>query len=110
MSNRIELLNEYLKDDPDDAFTLYALALEYLNAGDKIKAKEFFTSVINKHPGYLPAYYHFGKLCEYLNEKEKANELYLNGITLAQKQNDQHTLKELKEAYDSYNGIDDEEF
>jgi tetratricopeptide (TPR) repeat protein len=107
--NRIELLEQYLEDDPDDEFTMYALALEYVKLGEYMAAKNFFSTLVNKHPGYLPAYYQFGKLNEILNEKEKANELYRDGMELAKKQHDQHTLNELLEAFNSLNGIDDED-
>ncbi|MEO5569549.1 MAG: tetratricopeptide repeat protein, partial [Bacteroidia bacterium] len=80
--NRIELLKEYLDDDPDDAFTLYALALEYLKEENFFKAKYYFSTLVNKHSDYLPVYYQFGKLSEKLNETEKANEMYLKGIDL----------------------------
>ncbi|HKR06787.1 MAG TPA: tetratricopeptide repeat protein [Bacteroidia bacterium] len=107
--NRIELLKEYLKDDPDDAFTLYALALEYTKLGENVTANNFFSTLVDKHPGYLPAYYHFGKLNEKINEKEKANQLYLKGIELAKNQHDQHTFNELKQAFNSFNGIEDDD-
>ena len=107
--NRIELLKEYMDDDPDDAFTLYALALEYLKEENFFEAKEFFSTLVNKHSDYLPVYYQFGKLYEKLNEKEKANELYLKGIYLAKKLKDQHTLNELQQAFNSLNGIDEDE-
>ena len=107
--NRIALLEQYLKDDPGDEFTLYALALEYVKLEEYLTAEKFFSTLVNKHPGYLPAYYHFGKLNEKLNQKEKANELYINGMDLAKKQHDRHTLKELQEAFTSLNGIDEED-
>ena len=109
-TNRIELLLQYLKDDPDDAFTLYALALEYIKTEDFVQAEIFFSTLVNKHPDYLAAYYHFGKLSEKMSGDQKAIELYLKGIDLAKKQNNNHTLAELKEAYNSLNGIESDDF
>src|SRR6185436_8520162 len=103
-ADRIKLLEEYLKDDPGDAFTLYALALEYANREEYVIANNYFSTLVNKHPDYLPAYYQFGKVKEKLNDKQQANELYLNGIELAKNQNDHHTLNELRIAFNSLNG------
>lgn len=107
LANRIELLQQYLKEDPDDAFSLYALALEYCNLNDFKKAAGFFSTLIEKHPDYLPAYFHFGKLLEKISTKEMANDIYLKGMELAKKQNKLKTLNEIKEVYNSLNGYDD---
>jgi tetratricopeptide (TPR) repeat protein len=106
--NRIELLQTYLKEDPEDAFTLYALGLEYMNLEDYPMANNFFSTLVDSHPEYLPLYYHFGKLNEKVNQKMKANELYLKGVEIAKIQNDQHTLNELQQAFNSLNGIEED--
>ncbi|MEP7169466.1 MAG: tetratricopeptide repeat protein [Bacteroidota bacterium] len=107
-TERIKILEQYLMEEPDDAFTLYALALEYAKIQAYNSANNYFSTLVNKHPDYLPAYYHFGKSNEMLDEKEKANQLYLKGIELAKNQNDRHTLKELQQAFNSLNGIEED--
>jgi hypothetical protein len=71
LTDRIMLLEEYLKEDPDDAFILYALALEYIKASSHDKAGEYFVKLREKHPDYLPMYYHYGKFFEKTNDKLK---------------------------------------
>ncbi|MFI5219473.1 MAG: tetratricopeptide repeat protein [Bacteroidia bacterium] len=107
-TDRIQQLEKFLEEDANDAFTLYALALEYIKVHALVKAKEFFSILYKLHPGYLPLYYQFGNLLATLNEKEKANELYNKGIALAKNKNDIKTLNELKEAYNSLNGIEED--
>lgn len=105
--NRIQLLEQYIKEDPQDAFSTYALALEYVNINNTEKALSLFSTLVYNHPDYLAAYYHYGKLLEKLNNKEQANDIYLKGIAVAQKQNNRKTLAEIKEAYNSLNEIED---
>jgi tetratricopeptide (TPR) repeat protein len=98
-SDRLKQLQQFYKEDPDDPFNLYVLALEYLKY-DQQKSKTCFESLLDAHPDYLPACYHAGKLFMDLGEKEKAITVFLKGISLAKKLNDKKTLRELQSAYD----------
>ena len=40
--NRIEILTGFLKQDPNDSFSRYALALEYVKAGQHDDARREF--------------------------------------------------------------------
>ncbi|GAB3657041.1 hypothetical protein GCM10028791_29270 [Echinicola sediminis] len=100
-SSRIELLLQFVKEEPDNPFNLYALALEYQNT-DVHKAAAYFDKLLEKHPDYLPSYYHASALFAELEEIEKSQQTYIRGIELAQKQNNQHALRELKNAYQNF--------
>ena len=97
--SRLELLKEYYRQDPNDPFNMYALAIEYLKS-DTGQSKHFFVELLNKHPDYLPSYYHAAKLFTDLNEKEKAIEVYEKGIALAKEKKEFKALRELQSAYD----------
>ncbi|HEY8400855.1 MAG TPA: tetratricopeptide repeat protein [Cytophagaceae bacterium] len=97
-NQRIEQLIQFLKDDPNDPFTIYALALEYLKTDDN-KALVYFNQLLNEHPDYIATYYHAGKLFEKLGNKEKAGEVYQKGIQLATQTRKLHALNELRAAY-----------
>jgi len=94
MTSRIKQLEQFVKEDPEDPFNRYALALEYIKT-DKIKASVIFFDLIRDHNDYLPTYYHLGKLYEEMHESEKALDVFDQGIDLARRQNDQKTLREL---------------
>jgi tetratricopeptide (TPR) repeat protein len=96
-TGRIQQLLRFLEEDPDDPFTRYALALEYLKTEPE-KAAELFHSLINRHPDYLPAYYMAAKLLAVLDKREEALILLDKGVALATRLNDHATLRELKEA------------
>ena len=107
---RLENLLDYYQEDPEDTFTIYAIALEYLNASDYANSEKFFADLIRQHKNYLPAYYHFGKMYEKADNRAKAGETYLMGIRLAESKQDFHTLRELKEAYHSLMNIEDDDW
>ena len=98
--SRLEQLSEMLKEDPDDSFLNYALALEYGKAGDLRKAIDTIETMLKVHSTYLGAYYQLGKYYEELKEDEKAASTYKKGIMLAQEQKNLKTLGELRTALD----------
>jgi len=100
-SSRLEQLKAYLKDEPNDPFTLYAIATEYRDSQPE-KAKELFEELLNKHEDYLATYYHLADLYVDFNELEKAENLYKKGIELAKKQDNYLALRELQNAYNEF--------
>ena len=98
MPDRINQLLQFLEEDPDDAFTLYALALEYQKS-DVILAKATFESLIAQHPDYLPTYYVAAHFMMESNNLEQVENLFLKGMDLAKAQNNNKALMELQSAY-----------
>lgn len=96
-SDRLEQLLGYYHEDPNDAFTIYGIAIEY-QLLDRQKAREFFEILLKEHPDYLPTYYHVGHLYEEIEEEDLAIEIYKKGILLAEKQSNSMTLRELQNA------------
>jgi len=89
-----------LKDQPDDAFLSYALALEYATQGNKDEAIKYLEALRTEKPDYLATYYQLGKQYEAKGKEEKAIEIYREGSQLAQKKGDQKTDEELQDAID----------
>ncbi|TLP70494.1 tetratricopeptide repeat protein [Maribacter sp. ACAM166] len=110
MKSRVEQLQEFLKEDINDSFLKYALALEYVRVEENDTARDCFLKLIKDDENYVASYYQLGKLNESLNEVEKAIEIYKNGIEIAKKIKDVKTLLELQEAYNMLIGIDEDEF
>jgi Tfp pilus assembly protein PilF len=95
---RIHQLKLFLQEDPEDEFTRFAMALEYLKTGDHNTAEKLFTGILSSNPGYVGVYYHLGKLYESLDETGKAKTVYQKGIEISGKSGDLHTQSELKTA------------
>jgi tetratricopeptide (TPR) repeat protein len=96
--SRLDQLLFYYKEDPDDPFNLYALALEYQKS-DLIKAREYFDMLLGQHENYVPTYYHAAKLYQNLQQRDKAIALYEKGISIAKKHQDTKAARELQSAY-----------
>lgn len=99
--DRIAQLEEFLKEDPDDAFSTYALALEYLKT-DRRKSYELFEKLLKQVPDYLPTYYPFAHLLIDLQQFDKAESTFKQGIEIALRANNQKTHKELSSAYNDW--------
>jgi tetratricopeptide (TPR) repeat protein len=96
--SRIAQLMNFLKESPDDPFLNYALATEYVGAGDDQQAESIFQDLLEKHPDYIATYYHLGKLLERKADKEGAILIYEKGIEKANKLKERHSLSELQSA------------
>jgi tetratricopeptide (TPR) repeat protein len=105
-SPRLEKLFEFLKKAPNDVFTLYSIAYEYMNRGEQESAKDYFNQLLKVDPQYVGAYYHLGKTWEKLQQPEEAAAVYLRGIAVAQKKPDFHALAELNSARNALLGLD----
>ena len=99
--DRLKLLLEYYHADPNDPFNIYALAMEY-RENDPGESLKYFEILIEKHPDYVPTYYHLANLYVELEMDEKAKDTYEKGIDHAVEQNEALLLRELKSAYDEF--------
>ncbi len=95
---RLKKLQEMEAQKSGDAFLNYAIALEYVNAGNDTEAQTIFESLLQKNSDYIATYYQFGKLLERNGENEKAITVYKQGIEIAKQINDKKNLGELNEA------------
>ncbi len=98
MSSRLEQLQEMIKNEPNDSFLNYALALEYAKKNELKKAIEIIEAVINADKNYLGAYYQLGQFYEQINDFKKAITTYNKGIEIAKLQKNNKTLSELNQA------------
>lgn len=96
--NRLSQLLQFLQENPKDPFLKYCLALEYEKAGDNTQALVYFTNLQTEHTHYVATYYHLGKLYEKINEKDKAEQTYIQGLMVAQEVKDRHAYSELLNA------------
>lgn len=103
--DRLEALLGFLDEDPDDTFTRFALAQEYLKRGDVDEARAYFEGLVDRDPGYVGTYYHLGKLYESSGRKADAISTYEAGIEIARGRKEFHALSELQSALRQAEGI-----
>ncbi len=98
---RIDLLKGFLEESPDDSFSRYALALEYVKLHQLDDARREFETVRGKDPDYLATYYQLGQLYIKLGLNHEAEKTFRTGITVAVKLRDDHTRSELEAVLES---------
>jgi tetratricopeptide (TPR) repeat protein len=94
--DRLESLLNFLEQDPEDTFTLYAIALEYSARKDTEKSIFYFESVIKIDPNYLAAYQQLGHILAVSDKKAEAIDIYNRGIEVAKKAGDRHAENNLR--------------
>lgn len=98
---RLRQLFEYLKEDPDDPFTKYAIAIEYLEQNPQESLK-YFKELLQKHEEYTGTYYHAAKLYNALGMKDEAERVFEKGIEICKLKKEHHALRELRNAYNEF--------
>jgi len=98
--NRIDQLQEFLKESPGDNFLMHALALEFLKEGNEEKAAACFEQNLVSNPSYVATYYHFGKLLERSGKTDLAIDIYQQGMKIAETLGDRHAFSELRSVYE----------
>ncbi len=99
--DRLELLKVFAKEEPEDPFNWYALAVEYL-AIDRDKAELYFDKLLNSFEYYLPTYYTAAHFFTQKEEFQKTKIIYEKGIKLAGDTNEFKAQNELKNAYQNF--------
>lgn len=100
MTNRVDIIKQWLLDSPGDSFLQHALALEYMKAGDDVGARELLEHLLEHDPGYTGSYYHLAKLLERNGERQLAMTWYEKGIVQAAAKHETRALSELRSALD----------
>ena len=99
--NRIEVLKGFLEQEPNDSFSRYALALEYVKAGQQEDARREFELVREKDPNYTATYFQLGQLYRAMGLRHEAEKAFRSGITVASRGGDSHTQSELEGALEA---------
>jgi Tfp pilus assembly protein PilF len=99
--DRIQILIQFTKEEPENPFNWYALALEYCNT-KPTETVMIFDQLLAEKPDYLPTYYTSAVFFAELGELEKAKSIFEKGIQLAQKTNQTKALGELKNKYQNF--------
>jgi predicted Zn-dependent protease len=94
--DKIAALNEILQLDPANAFARYGLAMEHIAQSNTDAALTEFTTLIEHHPDYVPAYQMSAQTLVKLGRTEEALTRLHEGIAAANRTNNQHALAEME--------------
>jgi Tfp pilus assembly protein PilF len=93
---RRQLLEEFVANKPDDAFSRYGLAMECMNSGDKAAADQQFRELLNRNADYVPAYLMYAQLLSRESRVDDACKVLVDGINQASVKGDQHARSEME--------------
>jgi tetratricopeptide (TPR) repeat protein len=96
--DRLKLIKEMLRTNPEDSFLKYAAALEYEKEGKNKEAIALIEDLLAKDAQYLGGYYKLGKLYEEEGKIKEAIKIYREGLEVSKKNTDLKTGGELSEA------------
>jgi thioredoxin-like negative regulator of GroEL len=93
---RRQILEEFVAERPDDAFSRYGLAMECMNSGDPAAADSHFRTLLERNADYVPAYLMYAQLLTRESRTAEAQQILANGIAAATRKGDQHARSELE--------------
>ena len=95
MSKRLAMLEQLTGSGKADAFTWYALALEYKSADRIDDALETFKTLRERDPSYIPMYLMAGSMLIDAGREEEAREWLNDGMERAKAAGNTHAHDEM---------------
>ena len=93
--SRLEMLTQFLEQNPGDAFARYGLAMEYSNAGQTEQALAEFKKLLELHPDYTNGYFMAAQALERSGRTPEAKKMLENGVEAARRTGNKHALSEM---------------
>src|SRR5712671_6464167 len=100
---RLQMLTQFLDQNPNDAFARYGLAMEYSKAGQTDKALAQFNTLLQLHPDYTNGYFMAAQTLERIGRRPEARKMLENGIEAAKRTGNKHALSEMSGMLDELN-------
>lgn len=96
-ASRRQKIEEMLRDEPEDTFLLYSLAMELCNEGQVAEALERLQHLCSLSPPYVPAFFRSAQILADEQRQEAARAFLRDGIDAARLQGDHHAAAEMGE-------------
>ena len=93
---RRQKLEEFLAENPNDAFSRYGLALDYINSGDFDTAEKHFRTLLQSNPDYVPAYQMYAQNLAQRDRAQEAKTILEQGIAAATRADNPHARSEME--------------
>ncbi len=90
MSARLKHLEELLRNEPNDPFLRYGVAMEHKKAGRLDQALDWFARTLEADATYCYAWYQQGQVLAARGDVIAARDVYQRGIAAARQCNDLH--------------------
>jgi tetratricopeptide (TPR) repeat protein len=93
---RRQKLEEFLAENPNDAFTRYGIALDCFRQGDLPTADLHFKYLLQNNPDYVPTYQMYAQMLAGNKRVDEAKTVLSKGIESALRQGNQHARSEME--------------
>jgi tetratricopeptide (TPR) repeat protein len=93
---RFQMLSQILRENPNDAFARYGLAMEYSNRGDSELALGEFNKLLELHPDYAPGYFMAAQMLARIGRTDEAKRFLEGGIGAAARTGNSHAMGEMQ--------------
>lgn len=93
---RRQKLEEFLAQNPRDAFSRYGIAMECVKEGDHVAADAHYGTLLRDNPDYVPAYLMYAQMLVQDDRREEAKSVLSTGIDAASRQGNQHARSEME--------------
>jgi tetratricopeptide (TPR) repeat protein len=93
--SRLEMLTQFVEQNPNDAFARYGLALEYSNLGQVETALQQFHKLLELHPDYTSGYFMAAQTLARIEQNDEAKAMLQKGIESAKRTGNRHALNEM---------------
>jgi tetratricopeptide (TPR) repeat protein len=93
--DRLEMLTQFLEQNPNDAFARYGLALEYSKRGETETALREFSKLLDLHPDYTSGYFMAAQTLARVERNDEAKAMLEKGIESAKRTGNRHALNEM---------------
>ncbi len=99
-TNRLNMLLQFLEQNPGDAFARYGLAMVYARLGQMEPALDQYHKLLELHPDYTNGYFMAAQTLERAGRIAEAKKMLENGIAAARRAGNQHALREMSAMLD----------
>jgi len=93
--SRLQMLAQFLEQNPGDAFARYGLAMEYSKAGQTEQALAEFNKLLELHPDYTNGYFMAAQTLERNGRTGEAKAMLERGVEAAKRTGNKHALSEM---------------
>ena len=90
------MLAEFLKENPNDAFARYGLALEHVKGGDVEAGLREFKTLLEKNPDYTAGYQMAAQTLASAGQTDEAIKMLSDGIACARRTGNNHAMSEME--------------
>jgi tetratricopeptide (TPR) repeat protein len=94
--SRVEMLSQFLRENPNDSFARYGLAMEYSKAGDNERALQEFGKLLEVNPDYTAGYFMAAQTLAKSGRSEEARKMLADGIASAARTGNAHAKSEMQ--------------